>query len=186
VVNGNKQSFTDANAPSGWQRIFYRAVAWTADNLLTGEVGARSQPSATHSVLLPPNAPPNLQGLQVDLPRSTFNACLVSWASSAPVTNTALGPHTTAVETSDQQGNPSIRLSERLDKLPTLNTLADLPLPIPGAVSIFRLAVPKGHPAKYLAWVPRPATGQPFIITAKVVDPLGRISSATVAVPSLP
>jgi hypothetical protein len=186
VVNGKEQSFTDVSAPSGWQRIFYRAVAWTADNLLTGEVGARSQASAPQSVLLPPNTLPDLQGLQVNLPGSTLDVSLVSWTSSSPVANTALGPHTTAVEASDEQGNPPIRLSERLDKLPALNSLADLPAPVPGAVSIFRLAVPKGQPAKYLAWAPRPVIGQPSIITVKVVDPLGRISSASVAMPALP
>jgi hypothetical protein len=161
AVNGNTQTFTDTNPPAGWSRIYYRAVARTADNLLTGEVGARSPASAPQSVLLPPNTSPDLQDLQVNLPGSTPDTSLVSWTSRAPMTNTALGPHETALEASDAHGNPPIRMFERLDKLPTLNSQADLPAPTPGAISIFRLAVPKGQPVRYLAWTPRPVASEP-------------------------
>ena len=80
VVNGNIQTFTDTTPPAGWSRIYYRAVVWTADNLLTGEVGARSPASAPQSGLLPPNTSPDLQGLTVgDSPGSTHDTTLVSW-----------------------------------------------------------------------------------------------------------
>ena len=122
----------------------------------------------------------------MNLPGSTHDTTLVSWTSRAPVTNTALGPHETALEASDAHGNPPIRTFERLDKLTTLNSQVDLPAPTPGAISIFRLAARKGQPVRYLAWTPRPVVGEPFTITVKMVDPLGRITSAQVPVPLLP
>jgi hypothetical protein len=186
-LNAGSLTFVDVAAPAGWRRIIYRALAWAADDNLTGAVGARSPSSAPISVLLPPADPPDLSDLQVNiLPGSTTAVSLVGWSSRAPVANTDMGPHAAAIETHDAQRKLLHRFSDDLQNLPAIPGLAELPAPDSASLSIARLdGNPAGQPVHYLAWAPRPADGSPFSITVKIIDPLGRITAADVPVPSL-
>jgi hypothetical protein len=184
-VNGDELTFSDTTVTSGWQRVWYRAVAWSADDNLAGLVGARSAPSPAASLLLPPQAAPDLSDLRVNEPGSSPTEALISWVSGAPVAVTPLGPHTAVLEARDLAGEVLARLDGRLDGLPFVNTLADLPPANLADRKIFRV----GTPQRTYAWVPRPtgpAADQPFTVTVKLIDPLGRIAHLSADVPPWP
>ncbi|CCF85652.1 hypothetical protein [Nitrolancea hollandica] len=185
-VTGAELAFTDTTMTPGWRRIWYRAVAWSADDDLKGLVAARSPSSAKISVLLPPQTAPAVADLRVNEPGSTQSESLVSWSSNAPVPVTPLGPHTAALEATDGTGNFTLHLSGRLDTMPFFNSLADLPPANPADRKIIRVGVPGTPPYRFFSWVPRPAPDQAFQVTAKMIDPLGRIGRFTADVPPLP
>jgi len=182
-ADGHELTFTDAGVTPGWRRVWYRAVAWSADDNLVGLVGARSASSPAVSVVLPPQDLPNLSDLLVNEPGSTDSECLVSWASSVPVPVTPLGPHTAVLEAHDAGDKLTTRLEGRLDDLPFVQNLADLPTANPADRRIYRVSQ---SPQRFFVWVPRPAADQPFSVTAKIIDPLGRIASFSADVPPLP
>jgi hypothetical protein len=182
-VNGNALTFTDDTVTPGWQRIWYRTVAWAADDDQVGLVGARSLSSAAVSVLLPPSDPPDIHDLRVNEPGSSENEALISWAANAPVAVTPLGPHTAVLEARDAADHVTTRLEGRLDALPFVNSRADLPAANPADRKIVRVGT---SPQRYYVWVPRPAADQPCKVTAKMIDPLGRIANLSADIPPLP
>jgi hypothetical protein len=186
-VNGAAElTFDDEAPPAGWRRLSYRAVAWTADDDPAGRIGARSPASSVVSVVLPPAGPPAVTDLSVNGSGSTDAECLVAWQSDTPVRPTPLGPHSAVVETTDEVGNPSlVRLEARLDELPMVAGLANLPPADPDHREIFRVGE-VGATTRYAAWVPRPAPDESFHLTVKLIDPLLRTGRVEAEVPPLP
>jgi hypothetical protein len=90
------------------------------------------------------------------------------------------------LEARDGAGNVTLHLSGRLDTMPFFNSLADLPPANPADRTIVRVGVPGTPPYRFFAWVPRPVPDQGFQVTVKMIDPLGRIGSASAGVPPLP
>lgn len=138
-VAGSEVTFTDTTVTPGWLRLWYRAVAWSIDDLQLGLIGARSPASAAVSVLLPPSSLPDLRDLRVNEPGSTATECLISWASSAPLPVTPLGPHTAIVEVHDPAGNVVAHFEGGLDSLLFFSNRASLPAVDP-AKRVSRLA----------------------------------------------
>lgn len=181
---GPELTFADTTVTPGWRRVWYRAVAWSARDDLRGLVEARSPASAAVSVLLPPQAAPDAADLKVNEPGSSDTEALVSWTSHAPVAVTPLGSHDAVLEARDAAGGLIVRLAGRLDALPAFNSRPDLPAANPADRRIARVGAPGSY--RLYAWLPRPAADQAFHITVKMIDPLGRIGSATADVPALP
>ncbi|HJW91693.1 MAG TPA: PASTA domain-containing protein [Anaerolineales bacterium] len=161
--------------PPSWRRIYYRAVAWSRDNPLTGEISARSPASPAVSVLLPPQAVPEVIDLRVNGPGSSDAEALVSWTSQAPVEVTPLGPHTVILEARTVSGDVITRLEESLHTLPMVASLFELPPADPVDPKIIRVGPSEDY--RLYAWLPRPL-GLSFRLTVKIIDPLGRIGSA--------
>jgi hypothetical protein len=184
-VNGAELAFDDKAAPAGWRRLWYRAVAWTADDPQAGLVGGRSPASGAAAVLLPPSNPPAIVNLRVNQEGSTDAESLLSWESEVPMAVTPLGPHTTALETTDAAGIVVIRLSGRVDALATIPSPSDLLPPDPAQRAILRYGG-NGAAPRFYAWVPRPAPDQPFHATVTMIDPLGRVGRAEADVPPMP
>jgi hypothetical protein len=160
-----------------WQRIWYRAVAWSAPDDARGYVEARSAPSAAVFVLVPPSLPPSIMDIRVNEPGSSESTVLVSWQTSAPFTPTAFGSHRAVVEVPF-----SGRLEAQLDTLTRIPDLAALPGP-GQAVGIQRVLTQSGD--RLYVWLSRPSLGMAFAIDLKVIDPLGRVGRETVDVPPL-
>jgi len=184
-VNDAELTFDDERAPVGWRRLRYRAVAWTTDDDSAGRVGSRSSASAAVSALLPPAEPPTVVDLSLNKAGSTDAECLVAWKSDMLVSPTPLGPHSVVVETTDEVGNPIVRLEGQLDRLPTVANLASLPPADPDHRAIFRVET-EGATTQFATWVPRPAADEPFHLTVKLIDPLRRIGREAREVPPLP
>jgi hypothetical protein len=180
---GPEISFVDTRLSPGWRRAWYRAVAWSSRDDLQGLIEARSTASPAVSVLLPPQAPPDVSDLKVNEPGSSSAEALVSWSSKAPVAVTPLGPHIAVLEARNAAGGLIIRLEGRLAALAAVNSLADLPPANPAGRGIVRVGAPGSY--RLYAWLPRPAADQAFRITVKMIDPLGRIGTATADVPPL-
>lgn len=174
-VNGLAETVDHAVGRS-WQRIWYRAVAWSAGDDLAGVVESRSPPSAAVPILSPPSDPPTVSDLRVNEPGSTDVDVLVSWLPNAPFRMTAFGAHRTVVEAHDADGAQLARLDGRLDTMVRLTDLASLPGPTAVPQQIHR--VWSGDADRLYAWVTRPAADMPLRIEVKVIDPLGRIGRA--------
>ena len=173
-------AYTDASITSGWQRIWYRAVAWSADTLDGGEIGTRSSASPAVAVLVAPNTPPDLSDLQVREAGSTATSILIGWQSTAPILLTPLGPHSITLVVRDPElasgAPPTLRLTTTFDATPRV-TAAHRPPADPAGGPIFRQVI-MGLPDRFFAWVPRPTRSTsattPFVVTVQITDPLGR------------
>lgn len=183
-VNGADLVFDDEAAPPGWHRLWYRAVAWTADEPTMGLIGGRSLASAPVSTMVPPTAPPAIVNLRADQEGSSESESLICWESDVPVAMTPFGPHITALHTFDVDGSMVLRLSGQIDALTSIPNPAALPPPDPDQRAIVRYS-PDGATPRFYAWVPRPDPNQPFQATVMMIDPLGRVSRADVDVPPL-
>jgi len=168
-------TFVDAGVEPSWQPLHYRAVAWSGRDDLRGVVEGRSPASAAVSVLLAPADPPGVAELRVDEPGSTATESLVSWSATAPVAATPVGSHLVVLEAG------RLRLEGRLEEL----AAAEVPPATPPAAEPDRRLLRVGTAAAYriYAWVPRAETGEDVSLTAKVIDPLGRIGRLTAVVP---
>lgn len=185
LVNGASEvEFSEPLVPT-WRRVYYRAVAWSADDDLNGLVGARSSASTAAAVFLPPTDPPNLEDLRVNEPGSTEAEVLVSVQSAAPVENTPLGPHHLIVEARGPAGSPNVRHTGDLPALPVAADRGQVPAPGVEPRPLVRVSGTGQPPFRYYTWISRPAAGQDFNLTVKLLDPLGRISSLEASVPVL-
>jgi hypothetical protein len=115
-------------------------------------------------------------------PGSSAAESLISFATNAPVAATPNGSHVVVVEGHSQAGPPTARVVGRLDALPAVASLAELPSPNPADLRIMRVGTPDAY--RLYAWLPRPAADQTFTATAKVIDPFGRIGRADADVPA--
>jgi hypothetical protein len=178
-MTGCEIKFTDHPTP-GWQRIWYRAVVWSADDPLQGIIAARSLPSAAVSVLMPPDALPTISDVRVNEEGSTETEALVSWESNVPLTRSPLGYHEAAVQ--GESALEEIFIHQRVDQIKTVSTTLGLP-PMPSAGEIVLLR--EGNSVRFLARVPRVPRDAFLNLTLKMIDPLGRIGTASARVPQL-
>jgi hypothetical protein len=163
--------WVDTSVTGSWRPYWYRAVAWSADDPLVGQVGARSPGSAAQSVTLPPSTAPAVSPLRVE-PMSTAQATLVSWVTNAPVAPTPRGPHALTITARTAQG-PFVQMLATTSTAPYLASAGQIPpLTTPGG-RVYRVASPTDTPAyRYYAWLPRPS-GK-YLVAVRVTDPLGR------------
>ena len=182
TLAGAQATFADPGLAYGWRRVWYRAVAWSARDDLHGVVEARSKPSAAVSVLPTPPSPPQVTALRVNEPGSSAAEALISFATNAPAAATSIGSHVVVVEGRANTGAQTARVEGRLDALPAVASLAELPAPNPADRRVVRVGTPEVY--RLYAWLPRPAADQTFTATVKVIDPLGRMGRTDADVPA--
>jgi hypothetical protein len=176
-----KASFIDTTVKADWRRVWYRALAWSAADTQRGLIEARSVSSSPVSVVLPPASAPGVSDLRVNLPGSTQAEALISFATTAPSVKTPLGSHKAVIEATDAAGIR--RLSALIDTITAVPTETALP-PFDAQHPIVRVGTPASY--RLYARVARAAGNQAFNIVIKVIDPLGRVGSASATVPPLP
>ena len=79
--------------PGSWQPVYYRAVAWAADDPTRGQYGGRSQPSTIRQVVVPPASNPELAPLSIATPVGGTPHVRIDTVTGAPVASTPLGSH---------------------------------------------------------------------------------------------
>lgn len=93
--------YIDAPEPS-WRPVYYRAVAWAADDPARAERGGRSRASAAARIVVPPPGPPPLSPIQ----KIDVSSDLVDFAATTtvPVERTEMGDHRIEVTILRRQG----------------------------------------------------------------------------------
>lgn len=173
----------DASIKPGWGKIYYRAVCWSLRDDKKGLVEARSLAAPAVSVIVPPNAAPQILDLQVNESGSTATEALVSWTSDAPLALTPYGYFDVVVEGRDGQVQVFPPRQARLDKMQLLAPGSSLPAGTPGEAQIFLVGTANNY--RLHARLPRPSALATFQLTVKMIDPLGRIGTANRDVPQL-
>ena len=173
-VAGAEANASDALNPS-WRQVWYRAVAWTLDDPLAGSIGARSPASSAVAVLLPPVTPPDLRNVRVYRTLTNGRDVLIAWASDVPTERTPLGWHTFMIVT-DPDGAVPAQIERTVDQVVAISSPLELTAAAP-TQPIY------SDGATYYTFVQRPVADQPFSVRVKVIDPLGRITSAQIAIP---
>ncbi|PFM43740.1 hypothetical protein COJ45_27870 [Bacillus cereus] len=181
-ASGPQISFIDSTISRSWKRVWYRVIAWSARDEQLGVIEARSPASSAVPVLLPPQDPPDVINLKVNLEGSNDCEVLIGWTSHAPGAITPLGPHTVVVEAC--KGSKVIsRIEDQLDKLIVVDSQNDIPPADPKNPAIILVGEPDNY--HLYTWIPRPAADQSFRVTVKMIDPLGRIGSLSADVPPI-
>ncbi|MET0251571.1 MAG: hypothetical protein ABW203_05265 [Novosphingobium sp.] len=165
---------TGDDRPTGsWRNVWYRAVAWSEDDLLRGVLKGRSAPSPAVSVLVPPAGPPNLSALTMSWPGGDPAGVLVSFTSTAPIPPTPVGPHLLSVEATPAGKAALVNRKVALDKVAGSQ-------PANGS-DVWRLA---GSATQYRLIVRRSSINDAVTVIVRMADPLGRMTERTLAIPS--
>jgi hypothetical protein len=195
---GPEVPFVDITLAPDWQRVWYRAVAWSSGDDLLGLVEGRSRASPAVSVLVLPRTAPEVSNVVVNEIGTNDSKAVISWTSNAPLAVTPLGSHHIVLVAQGAEGNTLIRLDSPLDAVPLFTPAALLDLISSGDIGMARVGTQSNY--RLYAWLPRPAfmkpprlplyehgdrpvLGPPFSITLKMIDPLGRVGSTTTQVP---
>lgn len=168
------------DAPSeSWRRVWYRAVAWSGDDLLRGTLAARSPASTAGWVVIPPSSAPDPAPLTLDWPGTFPPDVRIQWSSSVPIAKTPLGPHQLSLKA---------RVIGAEDNAPPLlayeGPLSDLPISMPASGPlVWRIAAASNQPTQYIAIVRRTDINQAVEVSMRIIDPLRRAaeSLATIA-----
>lgn len=158
--------------PGSWRRVWYRAVAWTAQDDTRGGLPGRSPASTAAWVVIPPADPPPISPLVLGT-GATPAEVIVQWTSAAPLKRTPLGPHTLAVRASVVGAAigtpPLLSLDSSLDKLGTA-------APVTGS----GVWVVSSSPTlvTYRALIRRSDLTDAVRVAVRITDPLGRLGEA--------
>ncbi|MEB3359850.1 MAG: hypothetical protein VKK04_24200 [Synechococcales bacterium] len=183
-------TLTGRDRPTGsWERVFYRAVAWSGDDLARGLYGGRSQPSPAQSVVIPPATPPDLSALTYEL-GAIATEVVITATSTAPVAETPLGHHWIKVDVRARRADQSYSQVFQYPAL-TAGTLAENALaavatspPPPGENGVWRSPIPNSTASRYRILIRREALTDALTVTLQLIDPLGRVSEQTLTVPA--
>lgn len=174
--------------PGSWKPTFYRAVAWSGDDLSRGLYGGRSLPSAAQDIIVPPATPPDLSVPIYEFLSSAFTELRVNFSSPAPVDPTALGPHRLRVEVrvfkpdgaiatlyTYPNPSPAGELDDRLVAIPTApDAAANILWREPGS----------GGSIFYRLRLRRDAVEDALKVRVLMLDPLGRATERVLEVPA--
>jgi hypothetical protein len=174
----------DTVGQGSWKPVFYRAVAWTADDLARGQYAGRSAPSVPRSVLVPPAGPPPLQPLVAVSPTVGSPLVRIDFATTAPVADTQLGPHVIGA-TAQLVADDGTLIP--LELLPPAGPFSALPLTQPGAGTsgLWRDETAAGLTGLHLL-VRRTDPTHRIRVRVRLTDPLGRMSEQALELPPLP
>jgi hypothetical protein len=89
-ANWQETVHTDLAAPTGWDRLQYRAVASVDDNPDKADIAVASLPSKAYALLVPPSGPPALALTELSA-QSTTTAAIVKVTTDAPRRTTPVG-----------------------------------------------------------------------------------------------
>jgi len=162
---------TGTDTPSGsWKRVWYRAVAWSGDDLLRGTLAARSPASSSAWVVVPPSTPPDLSPITMQWPGTLPPDVLLLWSSAAVMNKTPVGSHRIAIR--------ATRIGAPAAEPPIIafdGTLAELDAAQPaGGSGAWRIDGTK--PVQYRAIIRRADINDAVAISIRITDPLGRSS----------
>ena len=184
-------TITGRDRPDGsWKQVFYRAVAWSGDDLSRGIYGGRSQPSPAQVVVIPPANPPDLGTLAYSLGEAVTEVVLTA-NSTVPIWETPLGPHRLKVDVrarhTDQSYSkvyqfPAVDSNKRLADN-TLATVLESP-PAAGKNGLWRSPIPNSEVTRYQIVIHRLALEDDLLVSVQMIDPLGRITEQTIDVPA--
>jgi hypothetical protein len=165
-------SITGDDRPTGsWRNVWYRAVAWSADDPQKGVLKGRSAPSPAVAVLVPPAGPPDLSGLSVAFPGGDPATALVSFTSAAPSADTPVGWHIITVEALVAGGAPLVQHKSALAVVAKAQPVTGSGLWQEGAT-----------PTQYRLLLRRADIADVIAVIVRITDPLGRTSEATLTI----
>jgi hypothetical protein len=175
--------------PGSWQPVYYRAVAWAADDPSRGQYGGRSQPSTIRQVVVPPPGNPDLAPLVVTTPVGGTPHVRIDTVTGAPVEPTPLGPHRIEAEAIVTHENGT---SETLFQYPDPPASGSAPdtafdhcpqaAPTAGTSGLWRDPPAAAGTSVHLQ-LARAAYGDQLAIRLRVTDPLGRVTEQVATVP---
>ncbi len=163
-------TYLDSGAPADWSPQWYRAVAWTASDDITGLRAARSPASAPSCQARPRGAGPVVSGVSTQRVGAHI---LVRWSSDLPRLRSPLGVAAYAVTGRSAAGAATQRLSA--DLAPRI--AGDLPPPTEAPAVFIHDDPVSPEPATYCAWLAAPA--DPVEIIVQATDPAGRSATLT-------
>jgi hypothetical protein len=172
-----------------WRPVYYRAVAWAADDPARGQYGGRSQPSTIRQVLVPPAGDPDLAPLAVTTPVGGTPLVRIDTSTAAPVAPTPLGPHRISAEAIVTHTDGSSEPLFRYPDVPAPGAAPDDALdgcpqaaPAAGASGLWRDA-PSGATTALHLQLARAAYADQLAVRVRLTDPLGRLTERVVTVP---
>jgi len=182
----------EENVPSSWFPYFCRSVAFGEKNPGNGILPGRSLPSPAINISLPPDEPPDLQSIVLDMSsdRSLFR---VRVRSSAEIRITPLGTHRMIIFTvrrvaptpeEFEAGGLSSLIRETEHVRTALPSIAEITTPAETPGAITRSDLDSNGRWQYQSFVP---TDDDEVVV-RLIDPLGRISEqkALLIEPPLP
>jgi hypothetical protein len=151
-----------------WKRVFYRAVAWSGDQPAKALYGGRSAASPAVEVIVPPAAAPDLSVITATPPSGTGVEFTVT--STAPVEDTALGPHRLRVEVFNVKPDDSLASLYIWPDIPPDGPIADRLADVPtvSGTGLWR------NGSTLHVKVNKQAAGDRARIRILLTDPLGR------------
>ena len=180
-------SIAGLDDPGGsWKRVFYRAVATSADDLTRAILGGRSQPTGAVGVVVPPATPPDLSLIVADWPGGQLETVRFTFTTAAPVPDTELGPHRLRVEAYTVAADGSLTPLFAWPPPPAgtkppddrLAAIPDAAVPAPG---FWREAAGAATTLRLL--LTRPQLADTVRVRVQLTDPLGRLSEAKIDSP---
>jgi hypothetical protein len=176
------------SVPGSWKPVYYRAVAWAADDPTRGQYGGRSLPSTIRHVLVPPAGNPVLAPLAVTSLTGTAHV-RIDTTTGALVAPTPVGPHRIEAEVVVTHADGSAETLFRYPAVPAAGAVPDdafdhCPTTAPAAAAsgLWRDPSTASGTAVHLQ-VARAAYADQLAVRLRVTDPLGRLTEQTVTVP---
>jgi hypothetical protein len=175
--------------PGSWKPVYYRAVAWAADDPTRGQYGGRSQPSTIRQLVVPPAGNPDLAPLIVTTPVDGTPHVRVDTVTGVPVAPTPLGPHRVEAEVIVTHDDGTSEPLFRYPAPPALGTAPDgdfdhcpQSAPAPNASGLWR-DLSSGTSTNLHLQIARAAFTDQLAVRLRVTDPLGRLTEQVVTVP---
>ncbi len=194
TVGGIELVTGDDTSPGSWKPVFYRAVAWGADDPDKGQYGVRSPASVVRSVVVPPAGDPDLPMPAYVLPTSGSANARIDVVTTAPVDDTVLGPHRLEAEVLavDAAGVQTAVALQSWDATTSTAvpapvaawTLAQLPTAAPAAPDsgVWRDPTTGGATPLHLL-VRRSDPTVSLRVRLRLTDPIGRMTERVLLVP---
>lgn len=170
-----------------WRRVFYRAVAWSADDAARGQFGGRSRASAVREVIVPPAGPPDLAPPAWHWPGGGLGDVQVDTTTLAPLATTPLGDHRLRADVLVERPDGSSAVLLRHPPAPgdddRLQALGSAP-PAPGRHGLWRSSSGAAGVTGLHLLVRRASTDDRLTVRLLLTDPLGRASERVLSVPA--
>lgn len=184
----------DDTSPGSWKPVFYRAIAWGADDSDKGQYGVRSAASVVRSVVVPPAGDPDLPIPAWVLPTSGSANARLDLVTTVPMDDTVLGPHRLEVEVlAVDAGGAQIAVPLQSWNAQTSTTgpadiatwtLAQLPTAAPAAPDSGPWSEPTSSGATPIHLLVRRTDATVSLrVRMRLTDPIGRMSEQVLLVP---
>ncbi len=157
-----------------WKPVYYRAVAWAADDVTRGQYGGRSEPSTLRQVVIPPATGPVLTPPTWSTPTVGSPVVQVQTMTTAPAAPTSLGPHRVQAEVLVTHADGTSEALYRYPAAPGLDALNLVPATAPAAGTGGLWLQGAGLHLQ----VARAAFTDALTVRFRLTDPLGRMTES--------